>query len=58
MVKVGSYFGLGRVERLSATSSQFYAKYSDLLVLFGLGKKKVRSVFRTVGSDTKGHNIT
>jgi len=36
MVKVVSYSGLGTVERLSTYFSQFYAKYSDLLVLLGL----------------------
>jgi len=38
------YFGLGTVEGLSTTFSQFYAKYSDLLVLFGLWKKSCFSI--------------
>jgi len=44
MVKVGSYFCLGTVEQLNATFSQFYAKYSDLLALLGLGKKGYISI--------------
>jgi hypothetical protein len=44
VVKVGSYFGLGTVERLSATFSQFYATYSDFLVLLGIGKKRYISI--------------
>jgi hypothetical protein len=36
MIKVGSYFGLDTVKRLSTTLIQFDAKYSDLLVLLGL----------------------
>jgi len=59
IIKVGSYFGLGTVERLSTTFSQFYAKYSDILVLLGLWKKSYFSIAkrreRYKRTDTTSH---
>jgi hypothetical protein len=54
IVKIVSYFGLGTVERLRTNFSQFDAKYWYCLAF----ESKVTSVFRNVGSDTKGQNVT